>query len=107
MKSYRCHDWSVLAGLEVEIRANGQVVRTGVVEIVMPDAAMLWLSSDHNGNRTLFEAAEGYEVWTNPDDLPDALYWTMICQKPSDGAKARDKSEPMNTAEPGKGGSLK
>jgi hypothetical protein len=36
----------------------------------MPDATMLWLSADHNGTRALFESAEGYEVWLDPDDVP-------------------------------------
>ena len=87
MKSYRCRDWSVLAGMEVEIRMNGHVVRTGVVEIVMPDAKMLWLSSDHNGSRTLFEAAEGFEVWADPDDLPDGMKWSLFPQQPADRTK--------------------
>lgn len=75
MKSYRCRDWSVLAGMEVEIRMEGQLIRTGTVEAVMPDSSMLWLSSDHNGGRTLFEAAEGYEVWAEPETLQKGPYW--------------------------------
>jgi len=82
MKSYQCRDWSILPGLEVEVRRNRQVVRSGIVETVMPDANMLWLSLDHNGNRTLFESSEGYEIWADPQDLPDALYWATFCHKP-------------------------
>ena len=92
MKSYRCHDWSVLPGMEVEIRMNGQPVRTGTVEIVMPDASMLWLFSDHNGSRTLFESAEGYEVWAHLDDLPDGPYWTMSGQQPPNHAKSETEA---------------
>jgi len=94
MKSYRCHDWSVLPGMEVEIRMNGQPVRTGIVEIVMPDASMLWLFSDHNGSRTLFESSEGYEVWADPEDLPDGLYWAMFCQRPPEHARSETEANP-------------
>ena len=53
MKSYRCDDWSRLAGADVEIRVRGNVVRSGVVDVVMPDATILWLAADYNGNRPL------------------------------------------------------
>lgn len=71
MKSYRCDDWIRLAGVNVEIHKDGRLVRAGVVDAVMPDAKMLWLASDHNGNRALFESKEGHEVWVDPQDLPD------------------------------------
>jgi hypothetical protein len=75
MKSYRCDDWSRLAsGVNVEIHRRGRLFRTGVVETVMPDATMLWLSADHNGARALFESAEGYEVWLDPVDLPHETF---------------------------------
>lgn len=86
MESYRCDDWSRLAGAEVEIHKRGQLVRAGVVDVVMPDATMLWLASDHNGSRTLFEAAEEFEVWADPADLPDDLYTAMLRKQPADHA---------------------
>ena len=73
MKSYRCDDWSRLVGVEVEIHRRVLLVRAGVVDAVMPDATMLWLAADHNGNRARFESAEGYEVWAGPHYLPDEL----------------------------------
>jgi hypothetical protein len=79
MKSYRWDDWSRLAGAEVEIHKRGRLVRSGVVDAVMPDATILWLAADCNGNRTLFESAEGYEVWADPHDLPDENYSAMLC----------------------------
>jgi hypothetical protein len=81
MKSYRCDDWSRLAGTEIEIYRHGQVVRAGVVDTVMPDATMLWLASDHSGNRALFESAEGYEAWADPHDLQDGFYSSMLAQR--------------------------
>jgi hypothetical protein len=70
MKSYRCDDWSRLPGTEVEVHRRGKLIRSGVVDAVTPDSAMVWLSADHNGSRALFESAEGYEVWADPLDVP-------------------------------------
>lgn len=82
MKSYRCDDWSCLAGAKVEIHKLGHLVRAGVVDTVMPDATILWLAADQNGNRALFESAEGYEIWADPHDVPDEFYSSMLCQQP-------------------------
>ncbi|MDQ0923403.1 hypothetical protein QF038_001911 [Pseudarthrobacter sp. W1I19] len=81
MKSYRCDVWSRVVGADVEIHKNGQVVRAGIVETVMPDDTILWMATDHNGNRALFEAAEGYEVWADPHDLLDQLYTLISSQQ--------------------------
>ncbi|PTT70780.1 hypothetical protein DBR22_00155 [Arthrobacter sp. HMWF013] len=82
MKSYRCDDWSRLTGVEVEVHIHGQLLRAGTVDAVMPDATVLWLAADHNGGRTLFEAVEGYEMWTDPQDLPDELHAATHGQQP-------------------------
>lgn len=82
MKSYRCDDWSHLAGAKIEIYRRGRPVRAGVVDAVMPDGTLLWLAGDHNGSRTLFESAEGYEVWADPHNLPVELYPAILCQRP-------------------------
>ena len=83
MKSYRCDDWNRLTGAKVEIHKRGQFVRAGIVDAVMPDATVLWLAADHNGNRELFESAEGYEVWTDVHDLPDELSEQRLYHQPS------------------------
>lgn len=71
MTSYRCDDWSDLPpGVHVEIRMRGKTFGTGAVETVSPGGTLLWLSTDHNGTRALFEAAEGYEVWLDPVHVP-------------------------------------
>ena len=71
MKSYRCDDWSGLPlGVHIEIRRRGIMIRTGAVETVTTDGTLLCLSTDHNGTRALFEAAEGYEVWLDSVDVP-------------------------------------
>jgi hypothetical protein len=62
-------DWNRLIGVPVEIRQYGRVVRSGVVDDVMPDSSMLWLMADSAHGRTLFHAAEDYEVWIEPELL--------------------------------------
>lgn len=81
MKFYRRDDWGRLAGAEVEIYRRGQLVRAGVVDAAMPDGTLLWLAGDHNGSRTLFESAAGYEVWADPPDLPDELHPAIFCEQ--------------------------
>jgi hypothetical protein len=98
MKSYRCEDWSRLGGAEIEVRRHGELVRAGVVDAVMPDAKMLWLASDHNGNRALFESAEGYEIWADAPDLQDESCWSMPAQQqPTMPVPDKDDS-PLNTS---------
>lgn len=48
----------------------------------MPKTTLLWLAADHNGSRTLFESAEGYEVWADRHFLPEELYSAIFCQQP-------------------------
>lgn len=82
MKLYLCDDWNRLTGANVEIHRSGRLVRAGVVDAVMPNNTILWLAANHKGTRTLFESAEGYEVWADPHDLPDELYSAMLGQQP-------------------------
>lgn len=76
----QCHDWSSLAGAKVTIYRQGQYIRTGIVDVVMPHVNTLWLRADHNGGRALFESSEGYEVRVDPIDLPDKLYTEIVCK---------------------------
>ena len=63
MSCRRYHDWNRLTGIPVEIRQYGRVVRAGVVDDVMPDSSVLWLLADSSQGRTLYSAAEDFEVW--------------------------------------------
>lgn len=45
-RSIRYDDWLALTGGRVAIRRYGNVIQTGVVEMVMPDSSALWLDSD-------------------------------------------------------------
>ncbi len=61
------------------------MVRAGVVDEAMPDSSALWLAADAAGERKLFSAAEGYEVWIRPHQLDGKLCYKMAApylQKP-------------------------
>lgn len=55
-------DWKQLVGRVVELRRDGQLVRTAEVEDVTPDSAILWLRFDGNHGRQLVTRTDGYEV---------------------------------------------
>jgi hypothetical protein len=55
-------DWSQLVGRMVELRRDGQLVRTAEVEAVTPDSAILWLRFDGSHGRQLVTRTDGYEV---------------------------------------------
>ncbi|MDQ0121034.1 hypothetical protein AB0280_01185 [Pseudarthrobacter sp902506025] len=44
-------EWSLLVNALVEIRYNGQVLRTGFVEDAMPDSSALWIAADSKNSR--------------------------------------------------------
>jgi hypothetical protein len=77
MQPYRYHDWSKLIGTPVEIRRDFEIVRDGIVDDAMGDSSALWLAADACGGRTLFTAAEGYEVWIRPQELGGKLCFKM------------------------------
>ncbi|WP_079598235.1 hypothetical protein [Arthrobacter sp. P2b] len=57
-------DWHGAIGQFVEIRQHGKVLRTGVVEAVMADESILWISADGIYPREMVERADGKEVFT-------------------------------------------
>ena len=62
-------NWARLIGAFVEIRLNQRTVSSGVVENAMPDSSALWLAADANNQRTMYAAADKYEVWVHPRPL--------------------------------------
>ena len=66
-------DWPALTGGRVVIRRHGNIVQTGVVEMVMPDSSALWLDSDPMHERRYFSKNDGYEAWISPRDLQPLL----------------------------------
>lgn len=61
--------WDCLIGAYMEIRRNGQSVRSGVVGDVMQGSSALWLAADGTHDRAIFEAADGHEVWMDARQL--------------------------------------
>lgn len=56
-------DWQRALGQSVEIRRNTEVIRSGVVEAVMPDNSILWIAATGALPRIMFERSEGHEVY--------------------------------------------
>lgn len=63
MDLHRQPDWQRVLGQFVEIRRQGDLVRAGTVEAVMPDSSILWISADGPFPREMVERAEGCEVF--------------------------------------------
>jgi hypothetical protein len=74
-------DWSLLINAMVEIRQNGQVIRTGFVEDVMPDSSVLWLAADHDNPRQMFEPCQDHQVWVTPQALTGELSYRMTTRQ--------------------------
>jgi hypothetical protein len=74
-------EWSLLLNTFVEIRLNGQVLRTGFVEDAMPDSSALWIAADRHGPRQMFEACEGHQVWVTPQELCGELRYRMTAKQ--------------------------
>jgi hypothetical protein len=70
-------EWNLLINALVEIRHNGQVIRTGLVEDAMPDSSAVWIAADATHPRRMFEAAQGHQVWVTPQELTGDLNYRM------------------------------
>ncbi|MDP9696123.1 UNVERIFIED_ORG: hypothetical protein J2X79_003702 [Arthrobacter globiformis] len=77
MTSYRHYEWTRLTGAPVEIRKHGEVIRTGTVDDAMPDSSMIWIASDEQSARALYEASEGFQVWVEPKQLEGTVTYRM------------------------------
>lgn len=62
-------NWSRLVGATVEIRRDKRLVRTGIIEHVMPDSSALWIAADATNQRAIFCSADAFEVWIQPRPL--------------------------------------
>jgi hypothetical protein len=56
-------DWQRALGQFVEIRQQGQTLRSGVAEAVMPDNSILWIAFDGALPREMVERADGKQVF--------------------------------------------
>ncbi|WP_461172313.1 hypothetical protein M1D93_15140 [Arthrobacter sp. Z1-9] len=77
MTPYRHHEWARLIGAPVDIKKHGEVIRTGIVDDAMPDSSMIWIASDEQSSRTLYEASEGFQVWVEPKQLEGTVSYRM------------------------------
>ncbi|VXB05061.1 hypothetical protein ARTHRO9AX_10315 [Arthrobacter sp. 9AX] len=60
---HRQHDWLPVLGQEVQIKLDGSVVRTGLVDGVTNDGAIIWIAAHGATPRAMFERARGFSVW--------------------------------------------
>ncbi|MBT2597687.1 hypothetical protein [Arthrobacter sp. ISL-72] len=74
-------EWNLLINTLVEIRLDGQTIRTGLVEDVMPDSSALWLAADSDNPRQIFEVCQGHQVWVTPQQLCGELSYRMTTQQ--------------------------
>ena len=58
----RIDDWCTLSGANVEIRQQGAVICSGIVDAVTDDGRILWIHSPVEGRR-LFEKADFCQAW--------------------------------------------
>src|SRR5437762_1860105 len=56
-------DWQRAVGQYAEIRRYGETIRTGIVEAVMPDNSILWISAAGVYSREMIERGDGVEVY--------------------------------------------
>lgn len=69
MTKHKHTHWEDLIGALVEVRHNGQIVRTGIVDEAMPDGSAIWVTSDSKLSRRIYEKAEGFLVYVQPQLL--------------------------------------
>ena len=81
MKTQDYPHWELLAGALVEVRHNGTVVRTGLVEQVMPDGSAFWMVSHGAHPRRMFEKAEGFTVCVDLKELDGAQSYRMTADQ--------------------------
>lgn len=66
-------DWQRAIGQRVEIWKDGKCVRRGIVEAVMPDDSLLWISAEGMSPRQIIGRYDGHQVFTHflpPDVSP-------------------------------------
>lgn len=57
------YDWAALLGEVIEVRLDDRRVRTGRVDGVTPDGAILWIEAHGAEPRTMYERYEGFTAW--------------------------------------------
>lgn len=55
-------NWHLLVGAVVEVRRQGQVIRTGLVDDVTASGDIIWIAADAFDSRTMIDKREGYKL---------------------------------------------
>lgn len=82
-------DWTLLINTPVEIRHQGAVLRSGIVDDAMPDSSILWIAGDGQSPRQMFESALGHEVWINARELSGGARFQMTTDRLSPQKETR------------------
>lgn len=77
MTNHKHTQWEELTGALVEVRQSGTIVRTGIVDAAMPDGSAIWITSDSNQPRRIYEKAEGFLVYVEPKQLSGPFTYRM------------------------------
>jgi hypothetical protein len=77
MNKHNHTQWEGLIGAIVEIRHNGSVVRTGMVDDAMTDGSAIWISADSSQPRRIYEKSEGFLVYVEPRQLTGKSTYRM------------------------------
>ena len=80
MNRYEHTGWEGLAGAVVEIRQDGQIVRTGIVDDAMPDGSAIWIAPDSTHPRRIYEKSEGFLVYVEPHLLSGQSTYRMTME---------------------------
>ncbi|MCT9623938.1 hypothetical protein HWD94_02225 [Pseudarthrobacter equi] len=76
-------DWHRALGQYVEVRLHGKTLRTGVVDAVMPDGSILWISPEGPHPREMIERAHGKQVFARYQwDIPPLIAQPKPNQQP-------------------------
>ena len=81
MDFYLQSDWQLAIGQFVEIRQDGRTLRTGVVEAVMSDNSILWISVDATHPREMIERADGKQVFIHTPGTPRQVQAFLLGQE--------------------------
>ena len=58
-------DWHRALGQHVEVWKDGRYIRKGIIEAVMPDESILWISADAVTSREMLLRCDGYQVFAH------------------------------------------
>jgi hypothetical protein len=65
MPMHEVKEWQFLRGAFVEVRVNGQPIRSGVVDDVIEDGSAVWINGHWPETRKYVEKSAGIAIWTD------------------------------------------